>query len=68
MIRVYTLEDLKWHKIFIFYCVLLWNRDVNGAKNIYKIAYNHINGLDRPLYLCRCKQSDTLHDVSNHNL
>ena len=46
----------------------LWNRDVNGAKNIYKIAYNHINGLDRPLYLCRSKQSDTLYDVSNHNL
>jgi hypothetical protein len=46
----------------------LWNRDVNGAKNIYKIAYNHINGLDRPLYLSRSKQSDTLHDVSNHNL
>lgn len=46
----------------------LWNRDVNGAKNIYKIVYNHINGLDRPLYLCRSKQSDTLHDVSNHNL
>ena len=46
----------------------LWNRDVNGAKNIYKIAYNHINGLKRPLYLCRSNQSDTLHDVSNHNL
>jgi hypothetical protein len=46
----------------------LWNRDVNGVKNIYKIAYNHINGLKRPLYLCRSNQSDTLHDVSNHNL
>jgi len=23
---------------------------------------------NRPLYLCRSKQSDTLHDVSNHNL
>jgi len=46
----------------------LWNRDVNGSKNIYKIAFNHINGLKRPFYLCRNKQSDTLHDVSNHNL
>ena len=46
----------------------LWNRDVNGAKNIYKIVFNHINGLKRPLYLCRSNQSDTLHDVSNHNL
>ena len=54
------------------YCAVcgcgLWNSDVNGAKNIYKIPYNAINRLDRPLYLCRCKQSDTLHDVSNHNL
>jgi len=42
----------------------LWNRDTNGAKNIYKIAYNHINNIERPLYLSRIKKSDTLHDVS----
>ena len=42
----------------------LWNRDTNGAKNIYKIAYNHINNIERPLYLNRSKKSDTLHDVS----
>ena len=29
------------------------NRDTNGAKNIYKIAYNSIHNLDRPYYLCR---------------
>ena len=25
-----------------------WNRDVNGATNIYKIAYNVINNKERP--------------------
>ena len=41
----------------------LWNRDTNGAKNIYKISYNHINNIERPLYLSRSKKSGTLHDV-----
>ena len=31
----------------------VWNRDVNGATNIYKIAKNAINKLERPKYLCR---------------
>ena len=30
-----------------------WNRDVNGATNIYKIAYNAINNKVRPNYLSR---------------
>jgi hypothetical protein len=30
-----------------------WNRDVNGATNIYKIAYNAINNKERPDYLTR---------------
>jgi hypothetical protein len=28
-----------------------WNRDVNGATHIYKIAYNAINNKERPNYL-----------------
>jgi hypothetical protein len=32
----------------------LWNRDRNGSSNIYKIAKNAINKLERPNYLCRC--------------
>jgi hypothetical protein len=32
-----------------------WNRDVNGATNIYKIAYNAINNKARPNYLSRSK-------------
>ena len=31
----------------------LWNRDRNGASNIYKIAYQAIHKLARPTYLCR---------------
>ena len=31
----------------------LWNRDRNGSSNIYKIAKNAINKLERPSYLCR---------------
>lgn len=34
-------------------CSNLWNRDCNGAINIYKISYNLVNGLERPGYLCR---------------
>ena len=44
-------------------CANVWNRDCNGAKNIYKIAYNSINKLERPSYLCR-KSSGVLHDTS----
>ena len=33
-----------------------WNRDVNGATNIYKIAYNEINNKRRPNYLSRKKE------------
>ena len=31
----------------------MWNRDVNGATNIYKIAKNAILEKPRPKYLCR---------------
>ena len=36
-----------------------WNRDVNGATNIYKIAYNAINNKERPNYLSRSKNTST---------
>jgi hypothetical protein len=36
-----------------------WNRDVNGATNIYKIAYNTINNKARPNYLSRSKNLST---------
>src|SRR3989338_641369 len=34
-------------------CNNVWNRDVNGATNIFKIAKNAINKIERPKYLCR---------------
>ena len=38
----------------------LWNRDRNGSSNIYKIAENAINNLERPSYLCREKSNHPL--------
>ena len=41
-----------------------WNRDVNGATNIYNIAYNAINNKARPNYLSRSnKSSDSLDEL-----
>jgi len=40
-------------------CGVWWNRDINGAKNIYKIVENCIKGKERPKYLSR-EKSQTL--------
>ena len=45
-------------------CANIWNRDCNGATNIYKIAYNSIHKIERPSYLCRNNLSGILDDVS----
>ena len=45
-------------------CANVWNRDCNGATNIYKIAYNCVNKKDRPSYLCRSNKSGMLDDIS----
>ena len=34
-------------------CNSMYNRDDNGARNIYKIAFNSINSKERPSYLSR---------------
>lgn len=44
-------------------CSNVWNRDVNGATNIYKIAKNAINGIERPKYLCREKKDEEVKQV-----
>jgi len=36
----------------------MWNRDVNSATNIYRIAKNAILQKARPKYLCRDKKED----------
>jgi hypothetical protein len=33
---------------------------VNGATNIYRIAKNAIDGLERPKYLCRKKKDENI--------
>ncbi len=35
----------------------LWNRDINGASNIFTVAYHLLNGWDRPAYLSRGAQN-----------
>ena len=44
-------------------CANVWNRDCNGATNIYKIAFNSINKIKRPSYLFR-NSSGVLDDTS----
>ena len=41
-------------------CSNVWNRDVNGATNIYRIAKNAIKGIERPKYLCREKKEENI--------
>ena len=44
-------------------CLVRWNRDCNGATNIYKIAKNAINKKLRPNYLTRGNTSGVLDDT-----
>ena len=41
-------------------CSGVWNRDVNSATNIYIIAKNAIDKLERPKYLCREKNDENI--------
>ena len=38
-------------------CSCTWNRDVNGSKNIFKVALAAIKEESRPEWLCRTKIS-----------
>lgn len=44
-------------------CSCFWNRDCNGASNIYTCAFNALNGLERPEYLKRNNQTTTYLNV-----
>jgi hypothetical protein len=44
-----------------------WNRDHNGSSNIYKIAKNAINNIERPSYLCREIKSNQSASTSAYN-
>ena len=43
-------------------CYNVWNRDCNGATNIYKIAFNAIHKMDRPDYLRRTTNKSGVFD------
>ena len=52
-------------------CSNVWNRDCNGATNIYKIVKGYITGgissirnKERPNYLCRSNLSVVLDDTT----
>ena len=52
--RPYRIGKLLYHGLFkCNTCSRLWNRDVNGACNIWKMAQCAINRVERPLYLQR---------------
>lgn len=44
-------------------CGGVWNRECNGATNIYKLVKNEINKIDRLSYLYRRNKSDSLEEV-----
>jgi hypothetical protein len=44
-----------------------WNRDRNGSSNIYKIAKNAINNIERPSYLCREIKNNQSASTSAYN-
>jgi len=49
-------------------CSTFWNRDCNGAKNIYKIAENAVKQINRPDYLCRKTNQVIFKNGYNQNL
>ena len=49
-------------------CNGFWNRDCNGAKNIYKISENAVKQTARPAYLCRGTFQAIFKSVYNQNL
>jgi len=46
-------QQMCWGLLRCKSCNGFWNRDCNGAKNIYKIAENAVKSIARPAYLCR---------------
>ena len=52
--KPYKKADILVHGALICKkCNAVWNRDVNGATNIFRIVKNMIQKKERPKYLCR---------------
>ena len=48
-------------------CGILWNRDENSARNIYRIAKLAIEGKTRPEYLCYQEKNEDGENVEDKN-
>lgn len=61
-------QQLCWGLLRCKSCNGFWNRDCNGAKNIYKIAENAVKQFARPTYLCRGTTQAIFKSGYNQNL
>jgi hypothetical protein len=61
-------QKLCWGLLRCKSCNGFWNRDCNGAKNIYKIAENAVKQINRPDYLCRKTSQAIFKNDYNQNL
>ena len=46
-------------------CGTWWNRDINGAKNIYHLIQCWKNDLERPQYLSRRRRSNNIQSATS---
>ena len=56
--------SLVWGLLKCKTCGGIWNRDRNGASNIYKISENIINGRPRPDYLFRITNNQSFNTIT----
>jgi transposase len=61
-------QQLVWGLLRCKTCNGFWNRDCNGAKNIYKIASSAVYKIARPAYLCRTISQAIFKNGYNQNL
>ena len=61
-------QQMCWGLLRCKSCNGFWNRDCNGAKNIYKIAENAVKSIARPAYLCRGTFQAIFKNGYNQNL
>ena len=61
-------QQMCWGLLKCKICSTFWNRDCNGAKNIYKITENAVKQINRPDYLCRGTSQVIFKNGYNQNL
>ena len=60
-------KALVWGLLKCKTCGSVWNRDRNGASNIYKISDNIINGKPRPDYLSRNTNNQSFNKITKRH-